>query len=72
MRHLPARGRLVSGGGRGAGLPIRLGATSPRGGCPGTHERRVKRGPWGSKLQRGLKAWGGGVEEGTGGPASSD
>ena len=71
MRHLPARGRLVSGGGGGAGLPIGLGATGPGGGSRGTHEGRAKRGPWSSKLQGGLKTWGGGVEEGAGGPASS-
>ena len=61
MRHLLARGRLFSGGWGGAGLPIGLGATGPGGGSRGTHERRAKRGPWGSKLQRGLKAWGEGV-----------
>ena len=61
MRHLPGRGRLFSGGGGGAGLPIGLGATSPGGGSGRTHESRAKRGPWGSKLQRGLKALGGGV-----------
>ena len=67
MRHLPARGRLFSGGGGGAGLPIGLGATGPGGGSRGTHERRAKRGPWGSKLQRGLKAWGGGCGGESGG-----
>ena len=60
VRHLPARGRLFSGGRGGAGLPIGLGAASPGGGTRGTHERRAERGPWGSKLQRGLKTWGGG------------
>ena len=56
VRHLPVRGRMVSGGGGGAGLPIGLGATGPGGGSRGTHERTAKRGPWGSKLQGGLKA----------------
>ena len=71
MRHLPAQGRLISGGRGGAGLPIGLGATGPGGGSRETHERRAKRGPWSSKLQGGLKAWGGGVEQGAGGLASS-
>ena len=67
MRHLPVRGRLFSGGRGGAGLPIGLGATSPGGGSRGTHERRAERGPWGSKLQRGLKTWGGGCGRRSGG-----
>ena len=67
MRHLQARGQLVSRGGGGAGLSIRLGATSPGGGSRGTHERRAKRGPWGSELQGGLKAWGLGCGRGSGG-----
>ena len=61
MRHLPARGRLVSGGGGGAGLPIRLAVTGPGGGPRGAHERRAKRGPWSSKLQGGTQGLGGGV-----------
>ena len=64
MRHLPARGRLVSGGGGGAELPIGLGATGPGGGSRGTHECGAKRGPWSRKLQGGLKAWGGGCGRG--------
>ena len=71
MRHLLARGRLISGGGGEAGLPIGLGATGPGGRSRGTHECRAKRGPWSSKLQGGLKAWGGGVEEGAGSPVLS-
>ena len=67
MRHLPARGRMFSGGAGGAGLPIRLGATGPGGGFRGTHESRAKRGPWSSELQGGLKTWGGGCGSGRGG-----
>ena len=67
VRNLPARGRLFSGGGGGAGLPVALGATGPGGGSRVTHEGRAKRGPWGSKLQRGLKACGWGCGRGTGG-----
>ena len=66
MRHLPARGRLISRGRGGAGLPIGWGATGPGGGSRGTHERRTKRSPWGGKLQRGLKTWGGGCGGGSG------
>ena len=71
MRHLPARGRLISGGGGEAGLPIGLGATGSGGRPQGTHECRAKRSPWSSKLQGGLKAWGGGVKEGAVSPVSS-
>ena len=59
MRHLAARGQLVSGGGGGAGCPVWLGATGLVGGSRGTHERGAERGPWSSKLQGRLKAWGG-------------
>ena len=66
VRHLPARGRQVSRGGGGAGLPIGLGATGPGGGPRGGHECGAESCPWGGELQGGLKVWGGGVEEGTG------
>ena len=71
MRHLPARGRQVSSSRGGAGLPIGLGVTGLGGGPQGTHGRIAKRGPWGGELQGGLKAWGGGMEEGAGGLGSS-
>ena len=67
MRHLPARGQLITGGGGGAGLSIGLGATGPGSGPRGTHEPRTKRGPWGSEFQGGLKARGGGCGRGSGG-----
>ena len=56
---------MVSGDGGEVGLPIGLGATGPGGGSRETHERRAQRGPWGSKIYGGLKAWGGGCGRGS-------
>ena len=60
--------RLTDPWGRGRGwVPHRVEGDQSWWWTRGTHERRAKRGPWGSKLQGEFKAWGRGCGGGSGG-----